>query len=330
VIKIIFTLVLIVSMPAVALAAMQPMTDEELGVQTGQAFIQIDRNTSDPNYDFSRFTFGLDVDVSMNADLVQLGRYDDPDEPANSSDIQISDFSLGYIDESGNVIPFQIKDPFIELAFDKSGSAQNLVGIRLGFGGAAGKLSGNIEYLNGNLEVRVEGSARPIRDANFLAWLTMRNSDILGADAVLVAGPGEANTGEPISSLARRRANWVGIDNDTTMECLSSGCSLGASLATILTPGGCSLLGITTCFPLKNFKTNDIGNQNALDPSSSNYAGGLYMSFQSQRVVWPESGVTAEVGAFMNIPDGGITLDFEQSFNGIERIRTKFLDPYYD
>ena len=334
-IKIIFTLVLIVSMPAVALAAMQPMTDEELGVQTGQAFFQIDRDTSGA-VDFTKFTFGMDIDISMNADLVDLGRYERTDDPRNyqsgSSDIRISDFALGSVNNDGTLNTFNITDPFFELAFeDGAGGRQELIGIRLGFGSAYGKLSGNIEYLTGNLDVELYGKGSYLGPriscgafdlfcaaAKGLVSSAYANDDFSGK-AELV-DPSN-NKRDPI------RATHIGIPDRESLS-IPDGTGFDNFLVGIFKAGAdCKLLGVQACYPLGIYRSLDVGNVQTGDP-----AKGMFISFQSKSISWIDDGVGTPTvsGAFMNIPNGGIRTSFAEAFNGIERIRTKFLDPYYD
>lgn len=309
-------------------AQLVPIDENQLSDMTGQAFINVDYNET-ADIDFTKYTFGLDIKTHLNADLLELGNYDDPNEPANSADVRIHDFALGSIDNNGNMVPFKIKDPFIELAFDKSSGTQDLVGMRLGFGGAQGTLSGELKYLSGNINVKVEGSAAPIRDSNFLAWLLLRDRDILGADAVLIRGPEEGgDVGNPITQDARRRASWIGIAEGASLKCLNN-CSLGARIAGVL--GGlninCGLVGIQTCFPLKDFRSLEIGDiENDVD------ASGLFISFQSKEITWHDNAIatTAAQGAYFNIPNGGIVVDFEDVFGGIPRVRTQYIDPYFD
>ena len=323
-------------------AALKALTDDELSYSTGQAFLQIDR-TSQGSTDFTKFTFGMDVDVSLNSDLIELGRYDrdlnengkiDPGEVNNGSDIRINDFALGSINDDGTINPFNIKDPFFELAFEEVNGKEELVGVRLGFGEALGKLSGNIEYLTGNIEVDVVGRAEPIRDAangclvqiifcitterQALSIAGINDDTRLRADAELVNAFGDPE---------QIRAQLVGLKNGDRLNCVS-GCSLGGLsnfLLGLFESGNCEVLSLSTCFPLANFRSLDIG-----QPGSP--ASGLFLSFQNKDVTWYDDGkpTPTPYGAFMNIPNGGIQVDFEQSFNGIERVRTKMLDPYYD
>lgn len=305
-------------------AGMVPMSDEELSDQSGQGFLQIDR-TSSGDYDFTRFTFGIDADVSLNADLVDLGNYER--DGSSGSDIRITDFGLGSVNDDGTLNPFSVSDPFFELAYTTNeDGTQDLVGVRLGFAEALGYLSGNIESLTGNIEVNVSGTAAPIFDqASWYQDLLLYaagvdEGTVLSSSAVLVDADGN-----PISV----RASSVGIPNGTTLEC-EDGCNLGGLSSTLLSmfeSDGCEILGLTTCFSLSSFRTLAVG-----DLDSGTAATGMFISFQSQSVTWIDdtTETTAVSGAFMNIPNGGISVDFEQSFNGIERIRTKFLDPYYD
>lgn len=322
--KTIASLVVSALLSPLAFASLEPLSDSELGDQTGQAFIQIDRSTNSQNLDFTKFTFGMDIDLSANADLIDMGRYERSDDPENyqfgSSDIRINDFALGSVNDDGTLNPFHITDPFFELAFD----GNDLIGVRLGFGSALGKLSGNIEYLTGNLEVEVKGPAKPIRDnasggVRFLLGLAgISDTTIMqSVSPAVLLNPNNGNK-DPI------RATGVGLANGNSLECVS-GCGLLSGLTPYLTAGNCAILGIATCFQLKSFRTLNIGQDGAP-------ATGAFLSFQSEAVNWVDAGKETPTvsGAFMNIPNGGISVNFDNSFNGIERIRTKFLDPYYD
>lgn len=318
-----FISVLLFSLPfMIANAALQPMDDDELGDHTGQAFLQFDRTENVGGLDFTKLTFGLDVETSLNADLVELGNYQRNGQAG--SDIRIRDFALGSVSDDGTITPFVIKDPFIEVAFDDSSGRQDVVGVRFGFASAQGQLSGSIESLTGNIEVDVVGSADPIyNEANFFQRLLLGAAGVardtrLRSDAVLVDG-----NGNPTNV----RAQSIGVANGSTLQC-ESGCNLGGLsnfLLSLFASNNCSVLGLNTCFSLQNFRTLDIGQPN-------NPASGLFLSFQSQAINWRDGNTTTPTvsGTFINIPNGGITVDFEQSFNGIPRVRTKLLDPYFD
>lgn len=306
-------------------AQLIPIDEAELSDMTGQAFINIDHDTSG-GLDFTKLTFGLDIKTSLNSDLVELGKYDRSGEAAGTSDIRISDFALGHIDDNGNIVPFEISDPFIELAFDNVNGKENLVGVRLGFGGALGKLSGNIETLTGNIDVSVYGTGSTIAPNMSCEWfefICLGAKGLVGgawadsqfkAKSYLVDSSGNS---DPI------RATQIGILNGQTLSMPGSS-EFENFIVGFLESQNCALSGTQTCFPLQNFKSLDIG-------SNGEQSEGLFLSFQTQTVTWQDGSTStaASEGAFMNIPNGGINVSFEQAFNGIERSRTKYADPYF-
>lgn len=327
--KAVLTVVAWLLTPMVATAALQPITDEELSQYTGQAFLQIDRTAAGAN-DFTRFTFGMDVETLVTSDLIELGRYERSGEPSGSSDIRINDFALGSINADGSINPFKIRDPFLELAFEDNGGQEELVGIRLGFGEAFGKLTGNIEYLTGNIEVELYGKGSYLASQMSCSWWDLVcagakglvggtwSDDDFAAQAVLI----NPNNGQQDGV----RATHVGMRNGQTLS-IPSGSSFTNFLLGIFSSSNCELLNVQTCFPLSIYRTLDIGNK---DTGAA--AQGMFMSFQTKTVTWYDggNGTSATQGAFMNIPNGGIRTSFQEAFDGTERIRTKFLDPYYD
>lgn len=306
-------------------AQLVPITEDEMSDLTGQAFINIDRSSSS-GLDFTKLTFGLDVKTSLNSDLVELGRYDRTGEAAGTSDIRISDFALGHIDSNGNIVPFEISDPFVELAFDTVNGKENLVGVRLGFGGALGKLSGNIETLTGNIDVTVFGTGSqiaPNMECGFFDLICAGAKALVGgtwaddqfkAKSYLVNSSGNS---DPV------RATMIGILNGQTLSMPGSS-DFENFIVGFLESNNCELSGTSTCFPLTNFKSLDIGNNGA-------QSEGLFLSFQTQTVTWQDGSTStaASEGAFMNIPNGGINVSFQQAFDGIPRSRTKYVDPYF-
>ena len=323
--------ILLFCLSSLSQAQLVPIDERELSNTTGQAFINVDRlqtarNSSNQTIDTTKITLGLDIKTSVNADLLDLGNYERNGKAG--SDIRINDFALGKIDSNGVIVPFEISDPFIELAFDTDASGkENLIGLRLGFGGAKGALSGNIESLTGKINVDIVGRAKPIRDvAGFgnrilLSLAGVSDNTRLRAGAQLVQSNGVAN---PV------RSTTVGIPNGDTLGC-ESGCNLGRlsdALLGLFGSNGCNVLGIGTCFPIDIYRTLEIGNKQS--NGSFSEASGLYLSFLSQKVTWESGTQQAETGAFLNVPNGGLEVDFQQAFNGTERVRTKYVDPYYD
>lgn len=310
-------------------AQLVPIDEHELSGMTGQAFINVDRlqtakNDSNQAIDTTKITLGLDIKTSINADLLDLGNYER--NGSAGSDIRINDFALGRIGSDGKIVPFEISDPFIELAFDTDAAGkENLIGLRLGFGGAKGALSGNIESLTGKINIDIYGRAAPVRasttwfNRGLLSLAGISDNTILRAGAELVQANGAAN---PV------RSTTVGIPNGDNLDC-EAGCGLlsGVALA-LLGSNNCNVLGIDTCFPIDIYRTLEIGNKQT--DGSFTEAPGLFLSFLSEKITWEPGTQQAETGAFLNVPNGGLEVDFEQAFNGIERARTKYVDPYYD
>jgi hypothetical protein len=322
-------ILLLTFIPPLSHAQLVPIAEHELSGMTGQAFINVDRlqtarNSSNQAIDTTKITLGLDIKTSINADLLDLGNYER--NGSAGSDIRINDFALGRIGSDGKIVPFEISDPFVELAFDTDSSGkENLIGLRLGFGGAKGALSGNIESLTGKINIDIFGEAAPVRASTtgfnrfLLSVAGISDSTVLRAEAELVQANGEAN---PV------RSTTVGIPNGDNLNC-EDGCGLlsGVALA-LLGSNNCNVLGIDTCFPIGIYRTLEVGNKQ-IDGSFTK-SPGLFLSFLSEKVIWESGSTQAETGVFLNVPNGGLEVDFQQAFNGIERVRTKYVDSYYD
>lgn len=337
-------ILLILMLPLqVCFAQLVSIDEAQLSEMTGQAFINIDQ-TSSNSIDFTKFTFGLDIKTSLNSDLLELGRYERSGEAVGSSDIRISDFALGKIDSNGNIVPFEIKDPFVELAFEDNAGKQNLVGVRLGFGGAKGALSGNIESLTGSVNVSIRDTASGLAAAGTLLGdlsAALLASSPIEAEAVLVNGSG---------SLDPIRATKIGITNGEKfniyaddyfdrialnlasvipgLDCID-GSLFGGCRHGQITSNNCGALGIPTCFDLANYNTLDVGEKQS--DGSFDFANGLFLSFQTKPVTWNDGSVSTNTvsGAFLNVPNGGLEVTLEQAFTGTDRVRTRYIDPYF-
>jgi len=335
-------LVLLMLVPQFLWAQLMPLDDSDLSSMTGQAFINLDRSSSG-GLDFTKISLGLDIKTSVNADLAEFGRYPRSGE-AQPSDIRISDFALGKIDSAGRIVPFEIRDPFIELAFEESGGRENLIGVRLGFGGAKGALSGNIESLTGNINVAIRDTAAGLAAADSLladiSAVLLANSPI-ETDAQLVNSSGAL---DPI------RATMVGIPNGEKFNIIpdSYGDRIALNLASVIpgldcidgsffggcyhaqiTSQNCEALGIATCFQLADYNTLEVGNKTG--ENSFDFAEGLFLSFQTKTVTWRDGSTStpAASGAFLSVPNGGLEVTLEQAFLGTDRVRTKYVDPYF-
>ena len=305
-----------------AYGALTPLLDSDLSEATGQAFMSLDRHT-EGNIEYTKLRMGMEINTLLSADAIELGRYERAGEAFGTSDVKLNDFGLGHIDGNGNVVPFYIKDPFIELAYENNGGREDLVGIRMGFGEARGKLLGDIQSLTGNLQISLRGTAQPVYDqADFWTDIALGLAGVyagntLYAGAELVDWNGNP---DPVRAVA------AGMRNGQIMQCAD--CWLGGltnALLSLFTSQNCSVSGVQTCFPLGSYKSIDIGNGGAS-------ATGMFLSFQTKPVTWYDPGrVTTTVeGAFMNIPNGGIEINFEQAFVGTPRYRNKYIDPFFD
>lgn len=329
-------------------AQLIPIDEAELSDMTGQAFINIDRSSSS-SVDFTKLTFGLDVKTSLNSDLLELGRYERSGEVAGSSDIRISDFALGKIDSNGKIIPFEIKDPFIELAFEDNAGKQDLVGVRLGFGGAKGALSGMIESLTGNINVDIVDTAQALgeADGDFIGDILAALGPSLLGNSPIVTQAQLVNTSGNVDNI---RATTVGVPNGSAFSIDASSvnwftrtfvlsptfgllpnasCSNGCQDITLVS-NNCELVGgIGTCFNLSDYSTLEVGNK--LSDGTFDFAQGLFLSFQTKDLTWVDgsTSTTAVSGAFLNVPNGGLEVTLKEALNGTDRVRTRYVDPYF-
>ncbi len=311
-----------------AQAKLEAMDDQELSDVTGQAFINLTTDAAN-GLNFTRVNFGLDVQTQLNIQNLRLGGYERGGEASGTADIDINNFALGSVnDTTGQVDPFQIKNPFLELAY----SGNKVVGVRMGFGEAKGHLSGDINRITGNIPVDLYGKGSYLATQMNCSWLqadcllarslvsgTYANSDF-AAKAQLVNGAGDA---DPV------RATMIGMVDGQTLS-LPEGSGFDNFLMSIFPSNNCSLLSTQTCFPLANYGSFPIGK---LEGSQFTQAAkGIFLSMQTQNVQWPDQQnpgafIPALAGAFMNIPrnaDGAaaIRTSFQEAFNGIPRVDT--------
>ncbi len=283
------------------MAELKAINDSELSEITGQASISIDENSyaaADSNIKYMRINLGMDIETQLNADILELGKYerDDPNGEVRGADIIIEDFALGTIYDSsyfnenpkmaiplksdgsrysdGEIVPFKISDPFIEFALDKTTGEP--VGVRIGLGEAEGQLSGLIKSLTGNLNIDIldqgEGLKEASSNGNFFDKLVvllapyLTSGDPLESKAVLLDAQGNP---DPI------RATMAGVPNgekfiikDTSALTRFAIWALGPTLSSdveidgkdvIMTVQDCAVIGINTCFDLEQFQTLSIG-----------------------------------------------------------------------
>ncbi|WP_137820585.1 hypothetical protein [Pseudomonas sp. 2FG] len=317
---------------APAQAALVEMADGELSEVTGQAFLNLTTDAYN-GMNFTRLNFGMDVAAQLNIKKLQLGLYPRSGETAGTADVDISNFALGSVnDATGQVNPFLIKNPFLELAYQ----GNKVVGMRLGFAEAQGHMSGDINRVTGNIAVDLYGKGSYLATQMSCAWWdatcgiakslvggAYANSDF-SAQAQLVNSGGDP---DPV------RATMIGMVDGQKLS-IPGGSGFDNFLLSLFSSSNCSLLSTTTCFPLSNYGSFPIGKIDTASQQFTQTAKGVFLSMQTQDLQWRDQQdaakfITALAGAFMNLPrnaDGtaAITTSFQEAFNGIPRVDTCF------
>ncbi len=302
-------------------AEMRPLDDGELAAVSGQGMINIDALTYG-GFEFTRVNIGGDIKLLSNIDKFRLGTYarsGGGTVSGQDSDIAINNFALGRVDNANNagatIVPFEIRDPFIEFAFkNNGGGVREVAGIRIGFGRARGDLSGDILSATGRLDGLISGPGSVALAAytkategncdfqcglNKFQLSLASNAELTGHVQLLKAGTGETmQNGQPIN-----RAEQIGIakgDSFHTTDPL-----LGLLLPALSEQkGNCQAVGVQACFDLQNYKSIYIGDR--ADPNlATGGARGAFISLQGQAVPWQDLGntgqfVNTQSGAFMN------------------------------
>ena len=305
-----------------AIADLRPLNDEELESTTGRAFITIDQYNQD-NLDYTRVNLGLDVKLQMNADELVFGEYarynnDDPTAgyEAQGADLDFKDFALGYI-KDGEIVPFELHDPFIEFVHDREGGTDDFIGIRLGFGEARGMMSFKGKSFTGNVDVVISGDyTYHLFD---LDWL-----------AIPLQAKGQTALVDETGELDPIRATYIGLPNGTGFEVDNPFHPLGPEFITVdVNDCELSLGGDEMCFPLTKYESMQIGKP--LGNQEYDFVDGLFISFQSPELTWGradagETQVQAVKGAFFNIPRGAVEISPDEAKAGTPRLATEFID----
>lgn len=321
---------------------LMPLDDSELSAINGQAFVSIDQQNSpiaSDNAIFTRINLGLDIEIQTNMDVLELGRYEREGEREGSSDLLARNFGLGYIHNSdyfarypeasrqrrpdgsnyanGDIVPFFIKDPYIEFARDRTTGEP--IGVRIGFGGAEGILSGEIESLTGAVNIQIRdtgaglkaareaqrtGGGNAIDELILLLAPTLTSSNPLVLPVKLVYGPDDPRKGQ----LDPIRAQYVGAANGDeltinganilvsglvglisplmTSEVRVRNCGLFSGCDLIIVAQQCDILGLVACFDLKNYNSFPIGTLSSDRKYVTGPASGLFISAQSKDLSW--------------------------------------------
>lgn len=336
-----------------AQAELKPMADSELAEITGQALITMDGLTYG-GFEYTRVNLGADIDLLTNIDELRLGNYSrsEPNTASNQpADIWIDNFALGRVDNANSaaasVVPFQVRDPYLEFAFKTNGAGvREVAGIRLGFGRARGDLSGDIHSLTGTLQGLVTGSASTAReyymqqnglngftctfDFNCLALSLAGNSEIYSEVQLVKEGTGDTQVnGQDIN-----RATHIGVANGDSFH--TDNAVLEPLLPAIASNNGdCTASGLPACFALLNYKSIFVGDRTQADLDIGG-AQGIFFSLQNQNVPWQDLAsannqfVATQSGAFANFAKTGeganaiypFVVSLYEALNGAARVPT--------
>ncbi|MCP5161299.1 MAG: hypothetical protein H6999_12250 [Hahellaceae bacterium] len=366
---------------------MKSLDDNALSSVHGQAYFAVDQYSHpDPavNANYMRLNLGLDIETMLNAETLELGRYDRSGEKPGSSDVLINNFGLGYIYDSnfyssnpdavrpvksdgsgylnGEIVPFQIHNPFLEFAFDETSGIP--IGMRIGFGDSQGMLSGNIKSLTGNVNVDIIDHGEGLSDAsssgNFfdqiivlLTPLLEKNSPIhtkgqlvdnqgnidpIRAEMIGVPD-GEKFVLEGASSFTRWSLKnllaWGSSSEIDVPGCSFFNCPGGDIIVTVQ---DCKVLGIDACFDLSQYNSFPIGEVSEINGKRylTGPSPGLFLSFQTKNLAWlketkidnPQVSdfIQTTSGAFFNVPNSAVQVNLYEALYGTDRVRGEYID----
>lgn len=271
-------------------AEMRPIDDEELSEYVGQAAVAFDIDQIGTN-SYTRVTLGMEADLQMNINNVELGNYTKTGETL-AADFAATNLAFGSISTNASqnqldgqtyavndIIPFELNDPFFEIA---QNSAEEVIGFRLGFGEARGQLSGDFASMSGNIGADI--------------------TDFFGDDyrSSLLDDNGNADSS---------RSRYFGVAGSEVGG--ATNCSSGFY-----------------CYDLSDYKTLDVGQRNT-STNQIDYTNDFFISFQKESTEWQtsEGVINAGVGAFINIPTS-LHIDMNTGINasGTERVRVEYIN----
>jgi len=199
-------------MAPVAQAELKPISESAMGDVTGQAFMQVE-NITGTTYEFTRMTLGVDVETRVNIDDVQVGQIN------GGTDFSAQHVALGHIARldgeqfngvtynAGDVVPFEARKPYIELAEDSAG----LAGFRMGFQQARGSVSSHTTSFSGDIGLKFEDNTGAKYDAVLMdstGAATNKRASHIGIS------PGSCVSGANCAPLTDLRSINVGGENN--------------------------------------------------------------------------------------------------------------------
>ena len=162
------SLFLLPVLAAHSFADLQPMEDTAMDEMVGQAYIEMDAYDNGSNTLYNRITFGQTIKIQSNADEVVFGEaYDQATNTytgqASDTDLNLGNVSLGYIDGTGAFVPMVFSNPYIEFA--KDSTTNDMLGFRIGFEEAEGKLQADFTTFSGQLGVLIDGNVTTLHNS---------------------------------------------------------------------------------------------------------------------------------------------------------------------
>ncbi|GGE57921.1 hypothetical protein GCM10011533_08010 [Streptosporangium jomthongense] len=203
----------VLGLAPIARAELKPITDSAMGEVTGQAFMQVE-NIPGAAHEFTRMTLNMDVETRVNIDDAQVGQID------GGTDYAAQHVAMGHIARADgeqfngvtynkdDVIPFEARQPYIELAEDSAG----LAGFRMGFGQARGSVSSHTTSFSGDIGLKFEDNTGAQYDAVLMdstGAATNKRASHIGIS------PGSCITGTNCAPLTDLRSVNVGGANDS-------------------------------------------------------------------------------------------------------------------
>ena len=131
-------------------AAPIALSDTELSSVAAQGMIDLS-NYAYAGNDFTRLTLNADIQLNANLTGIQLGQYNYAPRNGTGSDIDIPLLSLGRSDGTDAQRLVTINNPYLEFVFSGTGATQQVIGLRLGFGGISGDIGTQINQISGSL-----------------------------------------------------------------------------------------------------------------------------------------------------------------------------------
>lgn len=194
-------------MAPVAQAELKPISESAMGDVTGQAFMQVE-NITGTTHEFTRMTLGVDVETRVNIDDVQVGQIN------GGTDFSAQHVALGHIARldgeqfngvtynAGDVVPFEARKPYIELAEDSAG----LAGFRMGFQQARGSVSSHTTSFSGDIGLEFEDNT----GANCAPLTDLRS--------INVGGENNGFTDGFFIGFQREAMDWQSLDGANTIN----------------------------------------------------------------------------------------------------------------